>query len=440
MLAIVPQDDLRRAIQCVQPAERFRGAVTRPNSGEGDADRPIIEWSRQAQLIPSAHDMAQRLKTKLARSVKSAKSPRQTAKRVRDSAVPAPLAERIQTAPSPVQIVRKDALNGLRSLPSASAQVCVTSPPYYLLRRYGTSLTWPDGWSGELGHEAHPNQFVKHLLDIFDEAWRVLKDDGCLWVNLADTYNNKQGKRGTTNAPNGSGGRFDRGGKRYAESLRQQPDFFKHYVPGIAHKSEMGVPFRFHLAMTDASFRDFVGSKAGPQWICRRTIIWAKSLVRLDSQETEGNSMPEPTRDRPSRNYEFLFLFAKNPDYYFDRTKIDAASRSSYRTGDRANAGSVWQTRVDILNDTGEANDGWWNIMPEASPYKHVAMWPRALVRQMIEPTTREGDVVVDPFAGSGTTGEVAAGMGRNAVLIESSDAALLAMNNRIAKLGGTLF
>ncbi|MGH7826323.1 MAG: hypothetical protein ACREQ7_14255, partial [Candidatus Binatia bacterium] len=151
---------------------------------------------------------------------------------------------------------------------SNTIQVGLTSPPFYLLRRYGTAVTWPDGWHGELGHENFPNEFVRHLLDVFDDVWRVLRDDGCLWVNLADTFNNRQGKKGTTNAPDGSAGRFAAGGRPYAESLRQQPEFFKHYVPGIGHKSEMGVPFRFHLAMTDPEFRRFIGCQEGPQWIC----------------------------------------------------------------------------------------------------------------------------------------------------------------------------
>ena len=337
-----------------------------------------------------------------------------------------------------------DALSGLQSLPSGTAQVGLTSPPFYLLRRYGTTARWPDGWEGELGHEPHPNDFVRHLLSVFDEAWRVLRDDGCLWVNLADTFNNKQGKKGTTNAPNGSDGRFAAGGRRYAESLRAQPEFFKHYVPEIGHKSEMGVPFRFHLAMTDPDFRRFVGAKEGPQWICRRTIIWAKSLVRLETQEAEGNAMPEPTRDRPSRNYEFLFLFSKRPDYYFDRGAIDVVSRSRQRHETSAgvgtvNPGSIWETRCEILSDTDDALDGVWRVNSEASPYRHVAMWPRPLVRQMLLPTTRPGDTVFDPFAGSGTTGEVALGLGLNAILIESSLHGKEAMADRLQKLNPTL-
>src|SRR5689334_20874426 len=106
-----------------------------------------------------------------------------------------------------VRIVFEDALSGLRTVESESVQVCATSPPFYLQRRYGLPVVWPDGWHGELGHEPHPNDFVRHLLFVFDEVWRTLKHKGCLWVNLADTYNNKQGKKGTTNAPNGLNGR-----------------------------------------------------------------------------------------------------------------------------------------------------------------------------------------------------------------------------------------
>jgi DNA modification methylase len=337
-----------------------------------------------------------------------------------------------------VRTLTTDALSGLKQIDTGTVQVCATSPPFYLLRAYGTKSEWPDGWMGELGHEEHPNDFVRHLLYVFDEVWRVMKDDGCLWVNLADTFNNKQGKKGTTNAPNGSNGRFDAGGKRYAESLRAQPDFFKHFVPGIGHKSEMGVPSRFHLAMTDTSFRAFVGAPEGPQWICRRTVIWAKSMVRLDTQQGEGTAMPEPTRDRPSRNYEFLFLFTKRPDYQFDRSAIDIPARKSYKRGDKANAGSVWET--EILSDSAPGPAGVWRVNQEASRYPHVAIWPRALVRQMLLPTTKEGDIVLDPFAGSGTTGEVAVDMGLKAILIESSDIAQNALKDRVVGMQDRLF
>jgi site-specific DNA-methyltransferase (cytosine-N4-specific) len=332
----------------------------------------------------------------------------------------------------PVRLFHTDALSGLKQIETGLVQVAATSPPFYLLRSYGTKTEWPDGWRGELGHEDHPNDFIRHLLCVFDEVWRVLKDKGCLWVNLADTFNNKQGKKGTTNAPAGSNGRFDCGGKRYAQSLREQPEFFKHFIQGIPHKSELGVPFRFMLAMTDTAFRKFIGAPEGPAWICRRTVIWSKSMVKLETQQGEGTAMPEPTLDRPSRNYEFLFLFTKKADYQFDRTKIDVPARKSYKCGDKANAGSVWETTVHSDNDPGP--QGVWRVNQEASRYPHVAMWPRALVRQMLLPTTKEGDIVLDPFAGSGTTGEVALELGLKAILIESSSIAQRALSDRIGR------
>jgi DNA modification methylase len=202
----------------------------------------------------------------------------------------------------------------------------------------------------------------------------------------------------------------------------------------------MGVPFRFHLAMTDPEFRRFIGGGDGPQWICRRTVIWAKSLVRVESQAAEGNAMPEPTRDRPSRNYEFLFLFSKQPNYYFNRRAIDVPARSSARNGVRANAGSVWETQCEVLSDTVDDElSGLWRVNSEASPYRHVAMWPRALVRQMLIPTTRPGDTVLDPFAGSGTTGEVAIELGLKAILIESSVAGREALVDRLHGLNENL-
>jgi DNA modification methylase len=126
------------------------------------------------------------------------------------------------------------------------------------------------------------------------------------------------------------------------------------------------------------------------------------------------------------------FLFSKRRDYYFDRKAIDIPSRSSYRRGDKANAGSVWLTEAQVLSDSDEAPEGLWQINPEASPYRHVAMWTRSLVRQMLLPTTRPGDTVLDPFAGSGTTGQVAIELGLKAVLIEPCDIARDALSDRL--------
>jgi hypothetical protein len=160
-------------------------------------------------------------------------------------------------------------------------------------------------------------------------------------------------------------GLYASGGRGYADSLRRQPEFFKHYVPGIAHKSEMGVPSRFHLAMTDPEFRRFIGAADGPQWVARRTVIWAKSLVRLESQEAEGNAMPEPTLDRPSRNYEFLFFLQEAGLLLTARRRMPA--RTSKKKEVKANAGSVWETTHLVMpQDEGEIVG--MARQPEASP------------------------------------------------------------------------
>ena len=214
-------------------------------------------------------------------------------------------------------------------------------------------------------------------------------------------------------------------------------EFFKHYVPGVGHKSEMGVPFRFHLAMTDPEFRSFICGGQGPHWILSANRELGKINGEIRDAGGGGKCDAGTHRDRPSRNYEFLFLFSKQPNYYFDRTAIDVPARSSYRNADRANAGSVWETRW--VSDADDRPNNLWRVNPEASPYRHVAMWPRELVRQMLLPTSRPGDTVLDPFAGSGTTGEVALDLGLKVILIESSARCQEALTARLHGLSRSL-
>ena len=252
---------------------------------------------------------------------------------------------------NPIRILHTDALEGLRSVETGSVQACVTSPPFYLLRRYGTTTNWPDGWEGELGHEGHPNDFVRHLLNVFDEVWRALRDDGCLWVNLADTFNNKQGKKGTTNAPNGSSGRFAAGGKGYAQALREQPEFFKHYVTGIAHKSEMGVPQRFHLGY----------DRSRLSAVCRRC---AGAAMDLPAHRLSGRNLWLGSNLRRRKATRCLsrraIVLRAITNFFFSSVNIQIITsielhrcsvRASARKGDRANAGSVWQTSAGPLSE-----------------------------------------------------------------------------------------
>jgi len=91
-------------------------------------------------------------------------------------------------------------------------------------------------------------------------------------------------------------------------------------------------------------------------------VIWAKSLANLEKQRGEDNAIPEPTRDRPSRNYELVFLFSKRPKYYFDRAAIDVPSQLSHRPGDRAIGDLVWETESETFSDATDEPGSIWRI------------------------------------------------------------------------------
>lgn len=171
-------------------------------------------------------------------------------------------------------------LDTLRGLPSESVHCCVTSPPYWHLRCYGTPLVkWGDGWIGELGQEPTPRMFVTHLVEVFREVRRVLRPDGILWVNMGDSYI-------------GSG----KAGANPAYHLRHttDPEDVGKYEsptpipPGFKRKDLAGIPWRMAIALQDDG------------WWLRNDIIWFKS-----------NSLPHPVRDRLKTSHEHVFLFAK---------------------------------------------------------------------------------------------------------------------------------
>ena len=153
-----------------------------------------------------------------------------------------------------IQVLPTDALSGLQTLPSKTVRVALTSPPFYLLRRYGTAATWPDGWKANWNMNRIPTTLcvISSMFSMKSGAcYATMAAYGSTWRIRSTTSRVRRVQRTLPMAPMG----VLCGGKGYAESLRQQPEFFKHYVPSIGHKSEMGVPFRFHLAMTDSEFR-----------------------------------------------------------------------------------------------------------------------------------------------------------------------------------------
>lgn len=265
-----------------------------------------------------------------------------------------------------VEIIIGDALARTRELPDGSVQCCVTSPPYYGLRDYGVE--------GQIGMETTVNQYVARLTEVFSEVLRVLKSDGTLWLNLGDSY-----ATGAGSARVAGGKCFGRQNKAIANFAfpRLQPNRMPQ--PGFKPKDLIGIPWRVAFALQTA------------RWWLRSDCIWHKP-----------NPMPESVSDRPTRAHEYVFLLSKAERYYYDAEAV----RETGGPGDHRRS------------PKGRSLRSVWSL--PASPYKgHFATFPPELARRCIVAGSRPGDTVLDPFAGSGTTGAVARELGRNAILIE---------------------
>jgi DNA modification methylase len=248
-------------------------------------------------------------------------------------------------------IHKGDALAVLKSLPDSSYNCCITSPPYYWLRDYGVD--------DQIGQEDTVTEYVQAISSVMSEVYRTLKDNGLLFLNLGDTYYSGKGQ---------SQG-LDRKSSKRRFGLRAV-DKSGGVGIGIQRKSIIGIPWRVAIEMSKR------------KWVLRSTIIWHRP-----------NCLPEPVQDRPSRSYEYVFMFAKDRKYYFNR--------------DALIAGNVDQ---DV-----------WTIPARPKPTNGVdtAPYPDELVERCIEIGCPKGGAVLDPFAGSGTTLRVALKSGRPATGID---------------------
>ncbi len=210
----------------------------------------------------------------------------------------------------------------------------------------------------QIGLENTVEEYLERLLIIFAEVRRLLAPDGTCWVNLGDTFNNYLG--GTTHESDGVAGYADDSRPRFASGSGLLDS-------RLPRKCLMGVPYRFALAML----------KEG--WLLREQVTWAKAT-----------NLPDTATDRPDHNSEPIFLFTKRPDYKCDRRRLPRAFR-----------GSVWHLPCGRRG------------------VDHPAVFPDLLARLCITASTDPGDLVLDPFAGSGTTGVVALELRRRALLAE---------------------
>jgi DNA modification methylase len=254
-----------------------------------------------------------------------------------------------------------DALSTLVRMEAGSVGCIVTSPPYFQLRDYGVP--------GQLGAEPTPQEFVIALTLVLREARRVLADDGVMFLNLGDSY---------------------------------------------VDKNLLGIPWRVAFALRDDG------------WILRNDIVWEKT-----------NAMPESVTDRLSGRHEYVFLLSKSAKYYFDLDAIRepqaevSVERAKYRrSGHTKDAyGDGWvktrnpatdaESNARAIAGAGRNPGTVWSIPTSPFPGAHFATMPPALATRCILAGSRPGDVVLDPFSGSGTTGLAATENGRRYVGID---------------------
>lgn len=274
----------------------------------------------------------------------------------------------------------------LAVMPEQSVTTCVTSPPYFGLRDYGHD--------GQIGLEPTPDEFVAALVEVFREVRRVLVDDGTLWLNLGDSYGRgfgggTPGEKSATNA-----GSFT--GREYRGA-----------VPGVKDKDLVGIPWLVAFALR------------ADGWYLRSDIIWHKP-----------NPMPESVTDRPTKAHEYLFLLSKGPRYFFDadaiRERAEQPEGVAALTGQHkvlaepmGTNGSGASTLGTNYGPSHRNKRSVWTVATQPYAGAHFATFPPKLIEPCILAGSREGDTVLDPFSGAGTTGLVALRHGRSYVGLE---------------------
>jgi len=260
-------------------------------------------------------------------------------------------------------------------------QTCVTSPPYFGLRDYGHS--------GQLGLEKSPDEYVASMVEVFRCVRDVLADDGTLWLNLGDTYARNPAKGQHKPGDSGKQGYiYDQGNGRASSTS----------LAGLPEKNLIGIPWRVAFALQ------------ADGWYLRQDIIWSKP-----------NPMPESVTDRCTKAHEYIFMLTKRERYYYDHEAVkEPANPANYReraTVRQTPPGQTRQGKLDakrgeVLCDTRNRRSVW---TVATRPYKgaHFATYPPALIEPCILAASRPGDIVLDPFMGSGTTAAVAVKHGR---------------------------
>jgi len=276
------------------------------------------------------------------------------------------------------RILLGDSIDTLTTLPDRSVDCCVTSPPYYGLRDYGTD--------GQIGTEGTPEAYIQRLVEVFREVHRILRNDGTLWVNIGDSY-----------AGSGRGAWAN----KTAQKETYAPDTAKKKTwNGIKAKDLIGIPWMLAFALR------------ADGWYLRQDIIWHKP-----------NAMPESVTDRCTKAHEYIFMLSKSRKYYYDGEAIKelAAStgikkftdngRDKQRGHARRHAGFNGRYAEKLVAEgapTKKNRRDVWTVATRPYAEAHFATYPEKLILPCVLAGSREGGIILDPFIGSGTTAVVA--------------------------------
>lgn len=360
-------------------------------------------------------------------------------------------------------------LDSLRALPEGCVQACITSPPYWGLRSYGTDpQVWGGSmamdcdheisatgnidhghqkaaqrtrslfcvrcgaWRGELGSEPMPDLFVAHLVEVFAEVRRVLRDDGVCFVNLGDSYagsgKGPTGHNGIGDQENRQGFSTSKGARIGSVNGESGHTSGVAPPPGLKPKDLCLIPERFALAM-----------QADGWWV-RSRIAWCKTAP-----------MPESITDRPTSAWEHIWLFSKSRRYFWNQDAVrepyteSSIERIEHPWNGTVNRGtpdgmgeqhfSRWMGSEQAIGAAARGRNAWnyWLLSPEPlKGMEHYAAFPTEIPRRCILAGSREGDLILDPFAGTSTTGVVALRLNRRYLGLELNPAYVTLSERRI--------
>jgi DNA modification methylase len=307
-----------------------------------------------------------------------------------------------------IVLLHGDCREVMAQLEPESIQCCVTSPPYWGLRDYGVD--------GQLGLERTPEEYTERMTEVFDLVSKALRPDGTLWLNLGDTYAANRGYQ----VPQTK----DAGSKRDSNEFNNMG--MNASSIGFKPKDLIGIPWRVAFALQAAG------------WYLRSDIIWHKP-----------NPMPESVTDRPTKAHEYIFLMSRAERYFYNQEAVkesakpesEARYKAEFFKGNKHESGGYSTNGAKHTKGykewTGKRNKRTvWTVGTKPYPGAHFAVFPPELIEPCILAGTKEGDIVLDPFSGSGTVGQVCKKHKRRYIGIEINEEYLKLSPDRIGAQG----